>query len=61
MKYETHELRLASQSEKVNWIVGTFYTEQETAFDSRWSIEHQSLALRNRRSLLPHEPSKRRF
>lgn len=38
MKYETHELRLASQSEKVNWIVGTFYTEQETAFDSRWSI-----------------------
>lgn len=38
MTYQTHELRLASAGEKVDWIVGTFYSDQETAFDSRWSI-----------------------
>tara|TARA_R110002110_G_scaffold205066_7_gene417136 strand:+ start:275407 stop:277632 length:2226 start_codon:yes stop_codon:yes gene_type:complete len=38
MKYQTHELRLASQGEKIDWIIGTFYSEQETSFDSRWSV-----------------------
>ncbi|WP_262500991.1 TonB-dependent receptor [Pseudohalioglobus sediminis] len=38
MTFQTHELRLASQGERVEWIVGTFYSEQETAFDSRWSV-----------------------
>lgn len=38
MTYQTHELRLSSQAEKYDWIVGTFYSSQETAFDSRWSV-----------------------
>ncbi len=38
MTYQTHELRLASAGERFDWIVGTFYSEQETGFDSRWSV-----------------------
>jgi iron complex outermembrane recepter protein len=38
MNYQTHELRLASQGDKVDWIVGTFYSDQETSFDSRWAV-----------------------
>ncbi len=38
MKYQTHELRLMSQGERVDWVLGTFYSNQKTAFDSRWSI-----------------------
>ncbi|WP_082850205.1 TonB-dependent receptor [Halioglobus sp. HI00S01] len=38
LTFQTHELRLASQGDRVDWIVGTFYSEQETAFDSRWSV-----------------------
>lgn len=38
MTYQTHELRLTSQGERLDWILGTFYSDQETAFDSRWSI-----------------------
>ncbi|MEE4109996.1 MAG: TonB-dependent receptor [Halieaceae bacterium] len=39
LTYETHELRLASQGDgRLNWVGGVFYSEVETAFDSRWSI-----------------------
>jgi iron complex outermembrane receptor protein len=38
MTYQTHELRLAGTSERVDWIIGGFYQKQETRFDSRWSI-----------------------
>ena len=38
MTFQTHELRLSSSSERIDWIVGTFYSDQETKFDSRWSI-----------------------
>lgn len=38
MTYQTHELRLAGTSERVDWIIGGFYQKQETSFDSRWSI-----------------------
>ncbi|WP_439101241.1 TonB-dependent receptor [Congregibacter sp.] len=39
MSYETHELRLASPGDgRLNWVGGVFYSEVETAFDSRWSI-----------------------
>ncbi len=35
---QTHELRLASSTDRIDWIVGAFYIETETDFDSRWSI-----------------------
>jgi outer membrane receptor protein involved in Fe transport len=35
---QTHELRLAGVGERLDWIVGAFYFEQETDFDSRWSV-----------------------
>ena len=35
---QTHELRLASSGERVDWIIGAFYMDQETAFDSRWAV-----------------------
>jgi iron complex outermembrane recepter protein len=38
MTFETHELRLASSGETIDWIIGGFYRDQETAFDSRWSV-----------------------
>lgn len=39
MTYQTHELRLASSGDgRLNWVGGVFYSEVETAFDSRWSI-----------------------
>ena len=38
LSFQTHELRLASQGERVDWIVGAFYSDQETAFESRWSV-----------------------
>ena len=38
MSFQTHEIRLASSGEKLDWIVGSFYSNQETAFDSRWSV-----------------------
>ncbi|MEE4147131.1 MAG: TonB-dependent receptor [Halieaceae bacterium] len=38
LTYQTHELRLASQGDRLGWIIGTFYSDQETDFDSRWSV-----------------------
>ncbi|MDP5054213.1 MAG: TonB-dependent receptor, partial [Congregibacter sp.] len=38
MTYQTHELRLTGTRDKLDWIVGGFYQQQETTFDSRWSI-----------------------
>ena len=39
LEYQTHELRLASnQDHRLRWIVGAFYSKQETAYDSQWSI-----------------------
>ena len=39
MKFTTHELRLASkQDQKMLWIVGAFYMDNELDFDSQWHI-----------------------
>lgn len=38
LQFQTHELRLASQGERLDWIVGAFFSEQETTFDSQWSV-----------------------
>ena len=36
---ETSELRLASKNNaKLNWILGTFYSETDTSFNSQWHI-----------------------
>ncbi len=35
---QTHELRLSSSGERLDWIIGAFYMDQETKFDSRWSV-----------------------
>ena len=37
--YDTTEIRLASNSDsKLNWIIGAFYTENETDFNSQWAV-----------------------
>ncbi|MEM9317022.1 MAG: TonB-dependent receptor, partial [Pseudomonadota bacterium] len=38
LSYQTHELRLAGTRDRLDWIVGGFYQNIETDFDSRWSI-----------------------
>lgn len=39
IKYQTHELRLSSkQEQRLRWIVGAFYMDNKTAYDSQWSI-----------------------
>ncbi|MDO8863663.1 TonB-dependent receptor [Haliea sp. E1-2-M8] len=39
LSYESHELRLASSGDnRLNWVAGVFYSEVETAFESRWSV-----------------------
>ena len=36
---DTHELRLASNNEsKLNWILGAFYTENQTTYNSQWHV-----------------------
>ena len=37
--YDTSEIRLTSNSDsKLNWIIGAFYTENETDFNSQWAV-----------------------
>lgn len=39
INFQTHELRLASKTDqKLRWIVGAFYMNNETKYDSQWSI-----------------------
>ncbi len=37
-EYTTHELRLSSSLDRLDWIVGGFYQNNQTDYDSRWSI-----------------------
>ena len=37
--FDTHEIRLSSNSDnRLSWILGAFYTENETKFNSQWHI-----------------------
>ena len=37
--FDTHEIRLASNNDsKLNWIIGAFYSENETKFNSQWHV-----------------------
>ena len=37
--FDTHEIRLSSNSDnRLSWILGAFYTENETKFNSQWHV-----------------------
>lgn len=38
LTFQTHELRLAGSADRLDWIIGGFYQQTETSFESRWSI-----------------------